>query len=59
MIVEIFEQKHRSEHKKKCPRTDKFYHLHENIEYDKEIKRSLRRSRREESRSCNITLDDD
>ena len=25
MIVEIFEQKHRSEHKKKCPRIDKFY----------------------------------
>lgn len=36
----------------------KFYHLHENIEHDKETKKSLRRSRREESRSCSITLDD-
>lgn len=25
MIVEIFEQKHRSEHKKECPRINKFY----------------------------------
>ena len=36
----------------------KFFHLHENIEYDKEAIRSKRRNRRAESRSCSITLDD-